>query len=271
MQKRFLTSLSHKGPFKANVKFWSTVLQRFPAGSKNCVELSWENAADIHAELRLGFMHKSKLESEAVDVITASLLIPDDVGRVWSLDSTFTPEAFITHMFDCSAFRQMGLQSASRISKKVKVAFQRDLLLRGARIFCDDRFYRVLLLDNKLFEVQFKYTQITFDAALHVDTKGLSPDLVIRIRRKSLWGNPYKPDTGKKAPQSDEEEEFEFEDLGECYFFMQWEQLFKHNCAVYDEAEGRWTMSLFPYPLEFHPTPLKAKAQKPVKLVQCAE
>ena len=140
MQKRFPTSLCHKGPFRANVEFWSPVLQRLPTGSETCLELSPENGDDIHAELRLGFMHKSKSEGEAVDIITASLLIPDNAGQVWSLDSTFSPEAFITHMFDCSALRRMGLISASRIAKRVKGAFQTKPLLNGARVFCDDRF-----------------------------------------------------------------------------------------------------------------------------------
>lgn len=252
-----------QGRVKPNVSFWPDLRRTFPTNTGTYLEI--QNEDEVLAELRLDFAFKGNPKSDETDIVKASLLIPDNKGVVWSLDSFFTPEIFITHMFDASSITMMGLQRPKSVHAKIKSAFKNSPLLSDAHVLCDDRFYRLLLIEDQLFQLQFKYTMITFDAVLFFEEENegdLMPDLILRIRKNSLWGGPYRPQNRRNADKYDEDADEDFDDLGELYFFMQWQHLFKHNTAAFDREEKEWVNETFPRPLSAQKTIFKGKPQE---------
>lgn len=249
------TSSGKTPPFKANLEPYIEMREGIPTSTGGVIDL--REAMDARADLRIETVYEAEEGGEESTILRAKLLLPDDKGDVWALESTFTPEVFLTYMFDLSSIDMIGLMSKAKAPKTLLKDFKKNTLISGAQTLLDDRFYRKLLIDDALFSVQFKYTLATFDVALE-NMEEVNSSLIVRVREGSFWGGPYRTD-------SDEDEDEEFEDLGELYFKMEWAHLFRHNSAVYDEEEESWIAQTFGRPLCFVPTGLKAEAQEEVK------
>lgn len=169
------------------------------------------------------------------DVISADYQIADSTGRIWSTTSRFTAEALITHMIDISSVNQCFWFVEA--DAEILEAFQERTVLHDVRYSDDDRFYRKILIGDKIVEVQFHYSTISLDIAILQDNDidyPLSTKLIIKVNKNSLFSDG--------------------EDIGEFAYFIELHHLLRHNTAVYSEDYQCWKDSPIPMPLFFQLT-----------------
>ena len=172
------------------------------------------------------------------DVIAFQVWVADREGVVWTATCRFTPHLFTSRMVDFGEGDEpMPFEDASAT---VKDTFSLRLLLEGVRASSDDRFYRRILLGDRIYTVKFHYTCMTFDVA--VFNEGNTPCLAVRLREDSLFF-----DGAKSVPP--------------LWFPVYPAELWRWNVAIYDSEEEWWVDSSLPIPLVFELTDEQGEPQ----------
>jgi hypothetical protein len=204
----------------------------------------------VTGQLAFHFHFLDPSDESPVDVIACEFRIGDRDGKVWATTSRFTSELFVAHMFDASLTRPIGLFRTAEAGADFREAFQSHAAISGMRFSSDDRFYRTLLVGERVVEVQFRYTTITFDMAIVQDPEHpyLLTALAIRVRSGSLM------DT-------------EFQDLGELGFFMSCTHPLRNNTAASEDGNRFWGDNPMPGPLVFSPLEGVADPNETVEVI----
>lgn len=192
----------------------------------------------VVGQLDLRFEHRSATDKMPTDVVACDLSLADARGAVWKATSRCTTEVFMRYVHDFSAIqgRCFGTdyapeEFASAIAKPV---------LDDARFSSDDRFYRQLLIDGKVYDTKFYYTTVHFDVGMaHYERVPTLANLAVRVRNNSLMNA---------------EEDGEFDAIIEFGYMMEWHYLLLSNTAAYSPSYGRWRDVALPMPLVFSPT-----------------
>jgi hypothetical protein len=204
---------------------------------------------NLAGDMLLRYEFRDTEKTLPIDAIACEFRTAGREGRIWATTSRFTTRLFIAHMFDFSLAQHMNLFRPSEADEDYKRAFERGLMLEGARFSSDDRFYRTLLVGEELIVTKFKYTQITFDVAVVQDEQpSYLTQLAIRVHSESLWDN-------------------DVEDVGELGFYMSCLHPLRYNTAVFDAGSGYWRDCPLPMPLVFSETGARGLAQDNVRIV----
>jgi len=201
------------------------------------------NSGDIVGNLSLSFDPRSSSDDFPNDVINADFRIADSAGNVWSKQSRFMSELFVTHMIDLSSTTS-GLFPVASAADEYIEAFQKELMLEDVRFSSDDRFFRRLLVGKEMFEIQFNNTTISLDIAV-IQAEDQDYPYLTKLAVKVHGGSLFS----------------DSKDLGDIGFYLEVKYLLNSNTAVYSDDYTRWKDSPIPLPSLFQITNDKAKAQ----------
>ena len=139
-------------PKRAKVAF-ETGKCSYPTTDKRRLQM---RSGFVTGEMSFRFEYRRPGDDMATDVIACDFRFPDRDGRVWSTTTRFTAELFITHLFDASMLQSMNLLTPADGDSEFSGAFEACPLLSGVRYSSDDRFYRTLLVGERIVNVPFR-------------------------------------------------------------------------------------------------------------------
>jgi len=199
----------------------------------------------VKATLQIDIAHRDSDDESPIDVLGATLLIPDSDGVVWSVESRATTEFLVEKMVDISSL-ESSLIPASSAPDEIKNAFL-SKSLKNLRYSSDDRFYRQIILGSEIIQFPFQYTTVHFDVAfLHSPIGITDPKITVHVREDSLFCDG--------------------ESLDAFYYYVDWKGIFRSNTAIYSEDYGCWQDNPLPTPLVFEKTEKTWEANEDVKI-----
>jgi len=202
-------------------------------------------------------------DEQGTDVIACDYRIADCDGRLWTTTSLFTTELFVTHMVDLThrntdLFRLLPDNRRYKDATKnngltqYRQAFQKPLLLSGARFFSDDRDSRYIVIMGRVTEIRFKYLYLSLDIGSVSDEESFADWFSVRIPDQCLWDEQREHAIGPLA--------FDIS----CVHFL------RHNTAAWDSEEQRWQNAPLSRPLIFSPVEGEGKPQANVRPIIAA-
>lgn len=216
--------------------------------------------AEIAAEL--GFAITTSSAEDCHRTFTVTVRLADNQGNLWQASLHLAPDIFLEKLIDLSRPEPPHFEDQSPAAWKN--AFKRKSLIQDIRYFDDDRFYRFFVVDDRVFELIFKYLSVQCDLAL-LDSR----TLLARVR--GIWGawNPHRiPGLGRGEFEEDDEGD-DVDEYPPILFPITFQNLL--SAAVLSPTDSEhWTGgSDLPIPLVFELIEGKGRKQKEVRLVAC--
>lgn len=191
--------------------------------------LTFNESFEIEGQISLGVHAQDESDDLPMDILFTRFRVADSEGAVWEAESRFSSEHLVLLMQEAvtPSFLQPFAQAEASVQKLFASGGK---VLKNIRFSSDDRFYRPLFLGDKVENIIFKYTTISFDLAFHDD--GILERLYCRIHPNSLFkdGN----------------------DLGS--FVFETSPFIGPNTAAYNEDEEIWQTNPLPAAIVFKKT-----------------
>ncbi|MEE4378722.1 MAG: hypothetical protein V2J55_14615 [Candidatus Competibacteraceae bacterium] len=182
------------------------------------------------AQIELGLHHLDETDDFPSDVLYSRFRISDNTGTIWESESRFGSTILVEKMNDLST--PSSLIPFSSAEEDIINLFEGKNVLKGVRYSDDDRFYRSVLINEKIVSFKFHYTTITFDLAFHTNSSVGLTQLYVRLRENSLFSGS--------------------DDLGALYFTTY--PFIGMNTAFYNSEEEWWQDNPIPAPTPFRKT-----------------
>jgi hypothetical protein len=199
--------------------------------------------------LPLAFSFVIGESDDETDWLESRVRLTDDQGRVWEGRAIRQPSEIIGQMTDFG--NGSWPVTESEAPPEWIEALEQRAFFTGARDLLDDRFYRRLYLEDRLWYVPFKYQGPTLDLAFHrEETVGL---VRVIARVSGLYAFPSLED---RSPV----------DLPPiCFETSVHHRLFENNWVL--DEEGEWDLDPIPRTVVFQETGVRGDPVPGIRFV----